>query len=1049
MSAVLKTVEAFPRGRTTRELIALLDADFSFGRREEIRAELLSLQKQGILTLGKDDKWRVVGRKPSALRKSDSVDDRLAVSEPPDSLAAVPAYFGKERSSSSTPDDAVAGDRHINPNDLLRYYKAALQSDPRGALTQAPDRHTTAFQLVSGAGDPFPADEDVGIVRVQLDHLPDSFREAIARRDANERALAVGWPIEIGRRAGAPTVRPVGLIAATWDYKADFLEIRIENDDVIVNPDWVKAAAQGSPWSNAGLSEVFAGQGGTGLGRDRFSARLREAAARSIRGRITGRSFASKLETSDVGIFDAMGLFFPVGSTFTAGAVRDLDEIAYWEPEKISRTSLGPLLGMSYSGDETERPPINVGPLNHEQIRAVSNANLKALSVVTGPPGTGKSQAIVAMAATTILGGGAVAVASKNHQALDAVEQRLSEIAPNARFLVRTLDPAREIDVNLTTVVSELVSEPSGPAGAADLVLESELSILARQRLAALDNVETTRNLNTELADAIETIEARRAIAEQNLPNNAAVPASGLWGRVLKWLAQLFGFGGSAEGGMETSRLGLERLIKKNRERLKELGSPEDPVKLTEEIESLAKTVLRQTVAHRAGLTEEQRIALSNEYADLSLHEGATMSREIAETVLQHRPLWLASVLGAPKRLPLYEGLFDLVIFDEASQCDIASALPLLARAKRAVVVGDDRQLAFIPQLGAKQDRNLMMANGLPEKGTGRFSQSAKSLFDLARSTPNVPTVMLRDQYRSAEDIVGYINTQFYGGKLRVSANLDGLKVPQGRKPGLAWTDVPGPAVSGHNAQNANEAEVAAICKEVGDLLVTKGYTGSIGVISPFRSQVQALTKGLQTAIPQELWEKSDLRVGTVDGFQGQERDLILFSPTVHRKIRSSAVTFLQRDWRRMNVAISRARAVAHVFSDLGYARSGRIKQLQSLAARATEPRPLTGEGIFDSEWERLVFHALNARGLNPQPQYDIAGRRLDFALFGSSGIKLDLEVDGRRWHQDLDGNRKLDDHWRDHQMRSLGWKVRRFWVDELKQDMEGCLDLVERDLNE
>ena len=107
-----------------------------------------------------------------------------------------------------------------------------------------------------------------------------------------------------------------------------------------------------------------------------------------------------------------------------------------------------------------------------------------------------------------------------------------------------------------------------------------------------------------------------------------------------------------------------------------------------------------------------------------------------------------------------------------------------------------------------------------------------------------------------------------------------------------------------------------------------------------------------------------------------------------------------------------------------------------------------TLHALFDSEWERIMAHALAARGLAFTPQYPLAGRRLDFALFGNGGIKLDLEVDGRLWHEDIDGNRKLDDHWRDHQMRTLGWRVRRFWVDEIRRDMEHCLDLIERDLS-
>jgi very-short-patch-repair endonuclease len=241
---------------------------------------------------------------------------------------------------------------------------------------------------------------------------------------------------------------------------------------------------------------------------------------------------------------------------------------------------------------------------------------------------------------------------------------------------------------------------------------------------------------------------------------------------------------------------------------------------------------------------------------------------------------------------------------------------------------------------------------------------------------------------------------------------------------------------------------VEAIIDHLDALLVREGYEGSVGVISPFRPQVAALSDAVHARLPPSLLERAELRVGTVDGFQGQERDLVLFSPCIGPSSATSAVTFLQRDWRRFNVAISRARAIAHIFGDLDYARSNNIRVLARLAAFATEPRARVGEGVFDSEWERRVYLALTARGLKPVPQYEIAGRRLDFALFGRHDIKLDLEIDGRQWHSDIDGQRKLADHWRDHQLKSLGWRVRRFWVEELAKDMEACLALIERELS-
>ena len=117
------------------------------------------------------------------------------------------------------------------------------------------------------------------------------------------------------------------------------------------------------------------------------------------------------------------------------------------------------------------------------------------------------------------------------------------------------------------------------------------------------------------------------------------------------------------------------------------------------------------------------------------------------------------------------------------------------------------------------------------------------------------------------------------------------------------------------------------------------------------------------------------------------------------------------------------------------------------MEAAAKRARASKSEGIFDSHIERITYEALRQAGLDPKPQYEIAGRRLDFALFGKNGTKLDLEVDGRTYHQDLDGNRKPDDLWRDHQMQSLGWKVRRFWADELFKEMDRCIEIVQKDL--
>lgn len=1047
MSLLLRTVTAFPTGRTTSELLALLDVDFDPKMRASIYAELATLADGGKISKGRDGRWRAV----PAIRAMPSGASLQPGPNAPGLLQAAPAVF----LSLYQPDELPAPTDTRNTPDpaaLLRYYRSALRSDPRGAISQAEDRHGVQFQLITGSG-PLTGEDGQGIhVKIGLNDLSDEFRKALLKREANEQTMAIGWPIAVSQTKGTPVIWPIGLISADWVRTDTHLELTVDADDVLVNPDWLRGAARSERWAEKALREVFSQPEGTGLPLDEFLARLKEAVAGSFRGKVSGRSLATELDPARAGIYNIAALFLPTDSTFTTGAVRDLDRIATWSHEDLARTALAPLLGLESQVEAIPTAALNTGPLNREQIAAVEKALSSSLTVVTGPPGTGKSQAIVSMVASILNANGSVLVASKNHQALDAVEERLRDIANDVPFIVRTLDPARDIDLSFNAVLTALVREPSRSGPAPDIIARSKLATTVRLRADALRKLEEIGRLRCEIADIIERVAARREAEPERSTTPATISRASVLTRLLEVLKRLLGRKSAAIEADDTPIEGAsDEALQKHLARLQEecdrLGEPVDPVSLTTEIAELVQSIMPRVLLQRTLLTEADRLQLGEEHANLELAQSSGPLRpDLAENVVAHRPLWLASILGAPKRIPLALGLFDLVIFDEASQCDVASALPLFARAKRAVVVGDNKQLSFISQLGIAHDRNLMQAQGLPIGTMGRYAQSRQSLFDLANLTPGAAKVMLRDQYRSATDIVEYINEAFYGGKLRVAGDQERLKAPAGMTPGIAWKDVPSPATP--MITNVNMAEVSAITEHLKLLLLTESYSGTVGVIAPFRPQVQALSDAVHSAIPEKVLEKADLRVGTVDSFQGQERDLILFSPCLGPSSAMSAVSFVQKDWRRLNVAISRARAVAHVFGDLNYARSGKVSSLQKLARVATEPRKRAAESTFDSEWERRVFYALKAKGLDPIPQFEIAGRRLDFALFGRGEIKLDLEIDGRHWHADTDGKRKLADHWRDRQLQSLGWRVQRFWVDELEKDLEGCIERVKQQLS-
>lgn len=1059
MSLILKTIFAFPRGRTTEELLVLVGAGFSHDKRVAALAELEEHARNGLIERGRDGRWRQCHARPTVGtgQTADRFTPKNALTS--DVLVAASASFVLHTVAGE--DEGVETETRIAPAALLRYWRSALRADPRGATTQVADKHGVEWALISGRGPLVPGADQALTVNLALEAINPAFREALVRREGNENALAIGWPMSVARNGGVPVFRPVGLFAARWERRNGKLVLEVDADDVLVNPDWVRAAARTTGWRHDGLADLFDATDGAGLRAQDFVDRLRDAVASQVRGRIMGQDLASQLDVNAQGIFDSAAIFLPTDSSFTAGAARDLDRIATWPQDRLARSSLAAVFGLPPANDLPEVPAINVGPLNGEQLRAVRNACSARLSVVTGPPGTGKSQAIVSMAASVLLSGGSVLVASKNHQALDAVEDRLGALAPQVPFVTRTLKPEDDLDMGFPEALKQILdSDTPHRSGVVDELKLAHMLELSRHRAAAVDSIARKALLECEIAELWEKLEFRRGVAA--IGGAAAQAETGrdarrrpsLFDRVFSWFRALLDRSGNVVPPSEDLGLSAGATVREIEARLEDLrsksqalGNPTDPIALGGEIEGLATSIVPAVMARRTHIDEERRQKVADAYDDWSFDGGrGQLPTDLSRAVVAHRPLWLASILGTPKRIPLDDGLFDLVIFDEASQCDIATAIPLFARAKRAVVVGDDKQLSFIAQLGQSQDRNLMQTQGLPVSGMGRYAQSRRSLFDFASRVPNVPRVTLRHQYRSAGPIVDYISKDFYGGQLETSCDPNRLVVPPGGKPGLAWEHVPAPAVPQNG--NVNPAEVGAIVRHLRKLLIEQDYKGSIGVISPFRAQVQALQEAIAGAIPQTRQVAAELKVGTVDGFQGQERDLVLFSPCIGPRSPQSGLTFFQKDARRLNVAISRARAVAMIFGDLDFARTSGLSALRRLAAWATEPRARTGEDVFDSDWERKVFHALTGRHLEPFPQHEIAGRRLDFALFGKTGVKLDLEVDGRKWHEGPDGRRKTSDLWRDHQLTLMGWKVRRFWVDELARDMETCLDIIERDLS-
>jgi very-short-patch-repair endonuclease len=458
--------------------------------------------------------------------------------------------------------------------------------------------------------------------------------------------------------------------------------------------------------------------------------------------------------------------------------------------------------------------------------------------------------------------------------------------------------------------------------------------------------------------------------------------------------------------------------------------------------------VLRMVI--EAGADGELSKAAWGEYRNLM--------REVAPLL----PCWAVTSLSARGRIEFDPAIFDIVVFDEASQCDIASALPLLYRAKAVVVIGDAKQLSHISGLPRGQDQALMEKHGL-FPGLSEWAYSHQSLFGLAATQVAAEDIVtLVDHHRSHADIINFSNAEFYEQRLRVATRYDRLKAPRRGNPGVTWIDIKGQAVRPASGGAINMLEVRAVVDTLRDLMLSKGYAGTVGVVTPFRAQANAVTEAVNAddALSSALI-RAEFLADTVHRFQGDERDVMVFSPVVASDIADSALGFLRSNPNLFNVAITRARAqlivvgdrTACMQSEVGYlSRFARyVASLGIVSEGDVEARvasmgpdfPSVAQPELVSEWERVLYRALFDAGIRPIPQYPVEKFILDF-LVVSNDRRLAIEVDGERYHRNWTGELRRRDQLRNQRLFELGYDVRRFWVYEIRDDLQRCVAEVE-----
>lgn len=447
--------------------------------------------------------------------------------------------------------------------------------------------------------------------------------------------------------------------------------------------------------------------------------------------------------------------------------------------------------------------------------------------------------------------------------------------------------------------------------------------------------------------------------------------------------------------------------------------------------------------------------------------------RDVAALVFAHRPVWLCTIASARRLLPLVPGLFDLVIFDESSQVDFISALPVIFRAKSVAVVGDPRQLEPVntSMSYAKQqfylqryfkdiavERRLYLCNERRYMG-----QSINSLYTFAYRVPGAMGLQILDSYRSCPQITGLVSSLSYEGDLKCRTDTGKLKVPSVfRTQSLKWEDA-ADDISFEGGSRNSRPEAAKVLELLKKIKADAGFKGSVGVISPYRGQCKLIDECIgkdpdlkdllnyQGAESDPQDPGNDFFVATVHKVQGSERDVIILSLCLSS---STGNSFACQN-NLLNVAISRARSGLYVVGNIKAALSCNNADLNKLLRACKvdlQEYDHTGEWIdeeveskFESPLERMLYLSMKNLGLEPEVQHKIHtyNRRLDFALIDKEhDCYLDIEVDGS-CHLDSLNRRKKDDYERDAQLRSLNFNIIRFWGREVYRHPDDCAQKV------
>ncbi|MFI7080526.1 AAA domain-containing protein [Micromonospora sp. NPDC049903] len=660
-------------------------------------------------------------------------------------------------------------------------------------------------------------------------------------------------------------------------------------------------------------------------------------------------------------------------------------------PRLIERTALAALAVRPDEAAAAQVTTVAMSATNEAQEEIIQAAMSQPLTVAQGPPGTGKSQLVTALLATATAAGQSVLIGSTSNQAVNSVLEKVTElIGPGLLLRTGNKDHRMQEPKHLADILAAYppVERPSPE----DQTPRHELRLVNEEAASLRKELDERRLLERDLAELAAERGIDPAVGAAPLPADDATLAhlvqltdralaSRWFGWWYRWRLRSYQLADRYAVQALADRAVVELRWRDGRRRLAEL--PDADVSwqrlvalIGTERPALSIDVLRAQIARRvaagARLLQDRADEMAKPQSD---------SWAYFPELLRVLPGWAVTALSA-RRLKRTPAMYDLVVIDEAAQCTIPAILPMLYRAKRALLIGDPRQLAPVVDLPESDD---VAERARADLSTGwlttrRLIYTAHSAYD-ALATAAGTAHLLDEHYRCHPDIVKVPNREVYQGRLTVLT--DPNRLAAAADPAVRWRDVPGQFSRGATGSGLNQIEIDAVVAEVAGLRAAYPDV-SIGVVTPLAAHQRRLAAALRDA-----GLTDNLLCATIHKFQGSERDIMVVSPVGAHGIPDRTRGWLVHQTNLWNVAITRAKSQLVVVGDRSWW-SGQRGLLTALAlvhdvADAQPDAPAVPA-------DRLHL-ALRGSGLTVRRGVAVAGQAVDF-MVGRGDAELAVVVD-------------------------------------------------------